>query len=129
MSEPCPPGSDDAQLVVRRLFRHPIAPCRNTDHSAARVAAACLKSLAALRLSYLDLYLIHWPVTGNVGPEVLPSIRETWQAMEALVREGRVRSIGVSNFSVRKMEQLLRYATIPLSVCQVGGRQCQRCLA
>lgn len=34
----------------------------------------------ALRCQYLDLYLIHWPVTGNVGPEVKPSIRETWQA-------------------------------------------------
>lgn len=36
-------------------------------------------SVQALKLDYLDLYLIHWPVTGNAGPEVKPSIRETWQ--------------------------------------------------
>lgn len=36
-------------------------------------------SVQALKLDYLDLYLIHWPVTGNVGPEVKPSIKETWQ--------------------------------------------------
>ena len=53
--------------------------CRNPDHSAARVRSACQKSLAALRLDYLDLYLIHWPVTGSVGPELKPSTRETWQ--------------------------------------------------
>ena len=57
---------------------------RNTDHAAARVRQACLKSLKALRLDYLDLYLIHWPVTGSVGPEVKPSIQETWQVGVAM---------------------------------------------
>ena len=57
---------------------------RNTDHAAARVRQACLKSLKALRLDYLHLYLIHWPVTGSVGPEVKPSIQETWQVGAAV---------------------------------------------
>lgn len=91
----------------------------NTNHAAARVRQACVRSLKALRLDYLDLYLIHWPVTGNVGPEVTPSIRETWQAMEGLVREGLVRSIGVSNFAAKKLADMLGYATIPPAVCQV----------
>ncbi|PRW56478.1 aldo-keto reductase family 4 member C9-like [Chlorella sorokiniana] len=91
----------------------------NTDHSAARVRQACLKSLKALKLDYLDLYLIHWPVTGNVGPEVKPSISETWQAMEGLVREGLVRSIGTSNFGAKKLADILSYAQIPPAVCQV----------
>lgn len=43
------------------------------------------------------------------------------QAMEGLVREGLVRSIGVSNFGVKKLADLLSYATIPPAVCQVGG--------
>lgn len=79
----------------------------NTDHAPDRVAAACRKTLADLRLSYLDLYLIHWPVTPTPGPELVPDIGTTWVAMEALVREGLVRSIGVSNFSATKLQRLL----------------------
>lgn len=78
--------------------------------------------LQALRCEYLDLYLIHWPVTGSVGPELRPSVRETWQAMEGLVREGLVRSIGVSNFGARKLQDILGYAEIPPAVCQVRGK-------
>lgn len=91
----------------------------NNDHAPPRVRAACLRSLKALKLDYLDLYLIHWPVTGNVGDNVQPSIRDTWRALEGLVREGLVRSIGVSNFSTKKLAEILSYAEIPPSVCQV----------
>jgi diketogulonate reductase-like aldo/keto reductase len=95
----------------------------NSDHGAARVEAACIHSLAALGLDYLDLYLIHWPVSeGSSGPEVKPPLRETWGAMEALVRRGLVRSIGVSNFSAKKLGEVLTYATIPPAVCQVGAQ-------
>lgn len=80
--------------------------------------AACLQSLKALGLEYLDLYLIHWPVTGVPGPEVRPDILETWRALEALVDEGLVRSIGVSNFSAKKLGRILEYARIKPSVCQ-----------
>ncbi|KAI8106531.1 hypothetical protein M9435_001074 [Picochlorum sp. BPE23] len=91
----------------------------NTDHSAKRVREACMASLRALKVDYLDLYLIHWPVTGNVGDTVQPSIRETWEAMESLVRDGLVRSIGVSNFSSKKLQDILSYCTVKPSVCQV----------
>jgi len=91
----------------------------NTDHSATKVREACEASLRALKVDYLDLYLIHWPVTGNVGDAVQPPIRETWEAMECLVKDGLVRSIGVSNFSSKKLQDILSYCTVKPSVCQV----------
>ena len=91
----------------------------NTNHSAAAVERAVRRTLGALRLEYLDLYLIHWPLAGNRGPEVVPALRETWEAMEWLVRAGLVRSIGVSNFSAKKLADILSYATIKPAVCQV----------
>ena len=91
----------------------------NNDHAPDRVRAACLRTLKALRLDYLDLYLIHWPVTGSVGDEVRPPIRDTWMAMEQLVKDGLVRSIGTSNFSAKKMAEIMQYATVKPSVCQV----------
>ena len=60
---------------------------------------ACRKTLKELRLHYLDLYLIHWPVTGSVGAELAPRICDTWHQMERLVDMGLVKAIGMSNFS------------------------------
>ena len=60
-----------------------LPPGGGQDHAAARVEIAVRKSLAALQLDYLDLYLIHWPVTGNRGADVQPSLLETWHAMQA----------------------------------------------
>ena len=92
----------------------------NTDHAPDRVEAALKKSLKLLRLDYLDLYLMHWPVTGNKGSDVVsPSILDTWKAMEDLVERGFVKAIGVSNFSEKKIRDLLGHADVPISVCQV----------
>ena len=60
--------------------------------------AACMQSLKRLNSSYIDLYQIHWP-----NPKV--PIRETMAAMEELVRDGKIRYIGVSNFSVRQTNE------------------------
>lgn len=65
---------------------------------AARVNAVqcvCVPMLVP-QASYLDLYLIHWPVTGSVGPEVHPSLADTWRAMEELVAKGLVRLCGAA---------------------------------
>lgn len=91
----------------------------NTEHAADRVEPAVRKTLELLRLEYLDLYLVHWPVTGNRGAKVTPSIEETWRAMEALVDKGLVKAIGVSNFSEKKIRDIASYARHPVSVCQV----------
>lgn len=72
----------------------------NTDHGYDRTLAAFDKSLARLGLDHVDLYLIHWPMAH------LGKIPETWRALVELKAQGRVRSIGVSNFLVKHLELL-----------------------
>ncbi|MNZ38756.1 putative oxidoreductase YtbE [compost metagenome] len=73
--------------------------------------AAYEASLAKLGLEYLDLYLIHWPVKGNY--------KETWRALETLYKEGRVKAIGVSNFQIHHLEDVMKDAEIKPMVNQV----------
>ena len=69
-------------------------------------------SLKRLGLDYLDMYLVHWP-RPNLSDENWPEVsRETWRALEDLYKEGKVRSIGISNFLVHHMENILTTATI-----------------
>ncbi|MBS8262874.1 aldo/keto reductase [Mesobacillus boroniphilus] len=60
-------------------------------------------SMEKLGLDYLDLYLVHWPVKGKY--------LETWRALEELYRKGRVRAIGVSNFKIHHLKDLLAHAS------------------
>ena len=89
------------------------------------VIASCEQSLADLRLSYLDLFLVHWPFPNHHptgcdvsarNPHAVPYIHEnymrTWRQMEKLVDRGLVRHIGTSNMTVPKLELLLRDARI-----------------
>src|ERR1043166_906673 len=61
---------------------------------------ACQKSLERLGSDYMDLYLIHWPVPTE------DRYLDTWRAFEQIHREGRARTIGVSNFRVEDLERL-----------------------
>ena len=83
----------------------------NQDHGPARARRAFEDSLAALGLDYVDLFLIHWPVERRR--------LESWKALEEFKREGRARSIGVSNYTVRHLDELLNAAEIPPAVNQV----------
>lgn len=74
------------------------------------VDATCRASLAATGLQYFDLYLIHAPV-GRGGP-FKQTLLEIWRAMEALVDEGLVRAIGVSNWRVGDLEQVFEEARV-----------------
>ncbi|XP_009359214.1 non-functional NADPH-dependent codeinone reductase 2 [Pyrus x bretschneideri] len=90
------------------------------------VLPALKKSLQNLQLEYLDLYLIHWPISAKPGKLVYPLVdlmpmdfKGVWAAMEESQRLGLTKSIGVSNFSSKKIETLLSFASIPPSVNQV----------
>lgn len=83
----------------------------NADQGYDSTLRAFETSLGKLGLDYIDLYLIHWP-----GFDLYT---ETWKAMERLYAEGRVRAIGVSNFEVHHLENLLSSCTVVPSVNQV----------
>lgn len=83
----------------------------NTDQGYDSTLAAYDASLNRLGLDYLDLYLIHWPVEGKY--------KETWKALETLYKEGRVKAIGVSNFHVHHLQDLLQEAEIKPMVNQI----------
>jgi diketogulonate reductase-like aldo/keto reductase len=83
----------------------------NSDHGYDKTLRACDASLERLGLAYVDLYLVHWPVA---GPRL-----DTWRAMETLLADGKCRSIGVSNYMVRHLEELLGACKIAPAVNQV----------
>jgi len=83
----------------------------NADLGYASTLAAYEASLEKLGLDYLDLYLIHWPVQGKYN--------DAWRALETLYQEGRVRAIGVSNFQIHHLEDLMSQAAIKPMVNQV----------
>lgn len=83
----------------------------NSEQGYETTLRAYEESLRRLKLQYLDLYLIHWPVEGK--------FKETWSAMERLYRDGKVRAIGVSNFNIHHLEDLLSVSEIVPSVNQV----------
>lgn len=83
----------------------------NEDHGTAAARRACERSLRELGFEYVDLYLIHWPV-----PELR---RESWRVLETMQREGKCRSIGVSNYMTHHLDELLREASVVPAVNQV----------
>lgn len=83
----------------------------NEDLGYESTLAAYETSLKKLGLDYLDLYLIHWPVEGKY--------KDAWRALETLYKEGRVKAIGVSNFQVHHLEDLMKDAEIKPVINQV----------
>ncbi|XP_037906484.1 aldo-keto reductase family 1 member B1-like [Hermetia illucens] len=103
----------------------------NTFHSPELVKPACETTLKNLGLKYLDLYLIHWPMGYKEGGPLFPrdanntvefsdtSFLDTWKAMEKLVDEGLVKSIGISNFNKKQTESILANSRIKPAVNQI----------
>ncbi|MGM0604053.1 MAG: aldo/keto reductase [Halobacteriota archaeon] len=133
------PGSPDRDLLFLT------SKVWNTNHAPEHVREACETTLGALGIDALDAYLVHWPTAwayqgpleelAERSPEIaseLPfptdesgdpieadvTLAETWQAMEALVEDGLVRSIGVSNFDVETLDSLRETATVPPAIVQ-----------
>jgi diketogulonate reductase-like aldo/keto reductase len=83
----------------------------NSDHGFDRTLVAFDESRGALGLETVDLFLLHWPV---------PKLRlDSWRALERLYDEGRVRAIGVSNYMVHHLEELVGRARIAPMVNQI----------
>ena len=80
---------------------------------------AFAKSLKQTGLNYLDLYLIHWPANARNFNNWQKTNAETWRAMEELLEEGKIKSIGVSNFWPEHLEALLDSAKIKPAVNQI----------
>jgi alcohol dehydrogenase (NADP+) len=127
--------------VVSREDLFIVSKLASPFHKRQHVKLGLLKTLNDLRVDYLDLYLIHWPQAfyyvdidpskrgyenedfdeSDGGKLIDPSvsIHETWEAMEELVDEGLVKHIGVSNFPVSLLHELMTRSRIPPAVNQV----------
>lgn len=81
----------------------------------ADVLTACQRSLQRLGMEYIDIYLIHWP-------NPLISLKETFLALNELVREGKVKHVGVSNFKLKKLKQARALCETPILTDQVPYR-------
>nr|WP_318614357.1 aldo/keto reductase [Sporosarcina sp. YIM B06819] len=102
-------GIREANVARKDLFV--TSKVWNSELGYEATIAAYEESLRKLELDYLDLYLIHWPVAGKY--------KEAWQALETLYKEGRVKAIGVSNFQIHHLEDLMTDANIKPMVNQV----------
>lgn len=112
----------------------------NTFHAPEHVEEACCKTLSDLRLAYLDLYLIHFPIAlkyvpieERYPPEWLANpemdnpimvkapvpLHETWAAMEALLDKGLVKRIGVCNYNSALLHDLMSYAKVKPAALQI----------
>ncbi|SEH39171.1 aldo/keto reductase [Chryseobacterium culicis] len=73
------------------------------DHGYEKTKSAFQRTLDRLQMDYLDMYLVHWPYGDFLG---------TWKALEELYQEGKIKAIGVCNFTVEKLEELKANSTV-----------------
>ncbi|KAJ9474179.1 Xylose reductase 1 [Pseudozyma hubeiensis] len=119
--------------VVKREELFITSKLWNNAHRADKVEAAYDETLKELGLDYLDLYLIHWPVAFAPGSDLVPktsdgsqtvldretSIIDTWKALISLQKAGKVKSIGVSNFTIADLEAITNATGVAPAVNQI----------
>lgn len=124
--------------IVKREDLFVTSKLWNTHHAKQNVRPALEKSLQDLGLDYVDLYLIHFPISlkhvpieeryppgwdfdpANPGCQLEDSpVHLTWEAMEELALEGKAKNIGVSNFNAQAIMDLHRYAKVRPAVLQI----------
>ena len=101
-------GLDRADLFVTTKLN-------NGDHRPDDARVAFDKSLTALGFDYVDLFLIHWPLPTRYGGDFV----STWQTLEEFYRDGRARSIGVSNFQPHHLRRIHQECEITPAVDQI----------
>ena len=118
--------------VVQRQELTVMTKLWNDMHGQGDVLVACAKSLRDLRLDYVDIYMVHWPFPTYHAPGAHLEVRNpdavpfsaeeymsVWRQMERLVDLGLVKSIGMSNMTVTKLEQVLPLCRIKPTVLEV----------
>lgn len=87
----------------------------NDDHGYKKTIKSCENSLKRLGVDYLDSYLIHWPVLVQNVDRLEEDLCDTWRAFEKLYNDGKLRSIGTSNFMTEHIEIIKRnFSTYPM---------------
>jgi len=119
--------------VVTREQLFVTSKCWLTFYSRERVEKSLRRTLTALGLEYLDLFLIHWPFglkdsdtelfpeneDGTIAQNTEVDYTDTWKGMEDVKQKGLVKAIGISNFIIPQIERLLKVANIVPAVNQI----------
>lgn len=91
----------------------------NTSHGYDAVRKSTEESLEKLGLDYLDLVLIHWPVVKSANGDWQKDDIDTWRALEDLYEEGKLKAIGISNFAVKHLENIVANCSVVPMVNQI----------
>ena len=110
-------GIKDSDIPREEIFL--VSKLPNDDHGYENAIASCERSLKRLGVDYLDSYLIHWPVLVQNVDRLEEDLCETWRALKKLYKDGKLRSIGTSNFLEEHIEILKKNFSVYPMINQV----------